>query len=67
MYIYIYIYLKYFENREKEGDKSIYTMFYLPDLFEESDPMYTKSQDKQLCQVLVLEVSFGSMKQSQQV
>ena len=50
--IYIYflsIYL--FENRERKGDKSIYTRLYLPDLFEESDPMYTKPRDKQLCQV----------------
>ena len=41
----------YFENRERAGDKSIYTRLYLPDLFEESDLMYTKPQDKRLCQV----------------
>ena len=31
----------------REGDKTIYTRLYLPDLFEASDPMYTKPQDKQ--------------------
>ena len=31
---------------EREGDKSIYTRLYLPDLFEEHDLMYTKPHDK---------------------
>ena len=46
-----FLYNLYKKNRERKGDKSIYTMLYLPDLFEESDHMYTKPQDKQLCQI----------------
>ena len=33
-------------KREKEGNQKC-TDFYLPDLQEDSDPLYTKLQDKQ--------------------
>ena len=52
----------------KRGEKETKNLqtYTFSELKEESDPMYTKPQDKQLSQVR-LEVSFGSFKQSQQV
>ena len=45
IYINYYFFKSKFRNIEREGD--IYTGLYLTDLFEESDLMYTKPQDKQ--------------------
>ena len=54
----------YAEERRERNKK--FTDLYLSDLKEESDPTYTKPQDKQFSQVR-LEVSIGSFKHSQQV